>query len=166
LKERIFFTPAKIFISISFILAFSFVHLFLSAPFYFNYTNFLLPQKYLISDAWGYGGYESAQYLNSLPNANDLLVWTDYDGVCEFFIGKCMLRQYKYSAKQNFDYAVLTRRGKILYDPNHIRWIKEDNLSMKEAYDNPVPDWQLLINDRPENFVRVVKLQKWPIDNK
>ncbi|PJA88259.1 MAG: hypothetical protein CO139_04215 [Candidatus Moranbacteria bacterium CG_4_9_14_3_um_filter_36_9] len=37
-------------------------------PFYLNYESFLLPKKYVVTDAWGYGEYEAAQYLNSLPN--------------------------------------------------------------------------------------------------
>lgn len=134
------------------------ISLITSRPFYFNYTNPLLPKQFLISDAWGYGGYEAAQYLNTLPNAQNLLVWTDYEGVCEFFVGKCMLKQYKYSSKQQIDYAVLTRRGGILYNPNHSRWAKEGNLSMKQAYDNPDPGWQLQIGGRPENFIKVVKV--------
>lgn len=134
------------------------ISLLSSYPFYFNYTNALLPKQSLISDAWGYGGYEAAQYLNSLPNAQNLLVWTDYEGVCEFFVGKCMVKQYKYSSKQPIDYAVVTRRGGILYNPNHSRWTKEGNLSMKQAYDNPNPDWQLAIHNRPGNFIKVVKV--------
>ncbi len=129
-----------------------------SQPFYLNYTSPLLPKSELISDAWGYGGYEAAQYLNALPNAENLLVWTDYEGVCEFFVGKCLVKQYKYSSKQAIDYAVLTRRGKILYNPDHSRWMKADNLFMKPAYDDPNPEWQLLINNRPENFIKVVKV--------
>jgi 4-amino-4-deoxy-L-arabinose transferase-like glycosyltransferase len=145
---------------IVFIIVCSLFSLLASQPFYFNYTNPLLPKQSLISDAWGYGGYEAAQYLNALPNAENLLVWTDYEGVCEFFKGKCMVRQYKYSNKQAIDYAVITRRGKILYKPDHSRWAKAGNISMKEVYDNPNPDWALAIDDRTENFIKVVKLAK------
>lgn len=145
-------------IAIIFIVLCSMGSIVTSQPFYFDYTNALLPKQFLISDAWGYGGYEATQYLNALPNAENLLIWTDYEGVCEFFVGKCMLKQYKYSSKQKIDYAVLTRRGKILYDPNHSRWMKEGNLLMQQAYDNPNPDWLLEINGRPENFVKVVKI--------
>ena len=41
----------------------------LISPFYFSYTNDLLPKTYIINGAWGYGGYEAAQYMNNLPNA-------------------------------------------------------------------------------------------------
>jgi mannose-1-phosphate guanylyltransferase len=71
-----------------------------------------------------------------------------------------MVKQYKYSSKQTIDYAVITRRGKILYNPNHSRWAKAGNFSMKEAYDNPHPDWALAVDGRPENFIKVVKMAK------
>ncbi|MDP3957382.1 MAG: glycosyltransferase family 39 protein [bacterium] len=142
------------------IAAFSLISLVASQPFFFNYANGFLPKKSLISDAWGYGGYEAAQYLNGLPGAENLLVWSDYEGVCEFFVGKCMIKQYKYSSRQKIDYAVITRRGDILYNPNHSRWLKEGNLSMKQAYDDPDPDWLLEIDGRPENFIKVVKVEE------
>ena len=42
-------------------------------PYYFNYTSSLLPSDAVIADSWGYGGYEAAQYLNSLPDAEHQL---------------------------------------------------------------------------------------------
>jgi 4-amino-4-deoxy-L-arabinose transferase-like glycosyltransferase len=149
----------KKFLFTSSIVFFSFGSAFLSMPFYFNYANFLLPKTALVSDTWGYGGYEAAQYLNTLPNAQNLLVWTDYEGVCEFFKGKCLTKQYKYPNTVPIDYAVLTRRGSILYNPNHSRWTKEGNLFMKPAYDDPNPQWRLDINGQPENFIKVVKMK-------
>lgn len=129
-------------------------------PFYTNYANFLLPQNNLVSSAWGYGGYEAAKYLNSLPEAEKLLVWSDYEGVCEFFVGSCMTKQYQHASSQTFDYAVITRRGEILYNPDHIRWQNKKNLNMVPAYKSTEPEWSLEINGRPENFVRVIKIAK------
>ncbi len=129
-------------------------------PFYFNYTNFLLPKSALINDAWGYGGYEAAQYLNSLPDAEHLTVWIDYYGVCEFFVGKCL---NAYTFDQSIvkpDYYVLTRRGKIRYMSRYARWERLSGLTAYRYYDIPDPDWQLLIDNRPGNFIRVVKVQK------
>ncbi len=130
----------------------------LAAPFYFNYTNFFLPREKVIHHSWGLGGYEAAQYLNSLPNADRLLIWSDYYGVCEFFRGRCLTLEYEAAAKQRFDYAVLSSRGKSLYRPEHSRWKKTKNLQMSAAYADPNPDWQLLIDDRERNFVKVVKM--------
>ncbi len=131
-----------------------------AAPFYFNYTNFLLPQEKIIHHSWGYGGYEAAQYLNSLPDAQNLLVWSDYYGICEFFKGKCVTMEYEAAAGQPFDYAVLSHRGRNLYRPEHSRWQKQKNLQMSAAYTESHPAWQLLIDNRPENFVKVVKIAK------
>ena len=129
------------------------------SPFYFNYTNFLLPKSALINDAWGYGGYEAAQYLNSLPDAERLTVWIDYYGVCEFFVGKCL---NAYTFDQNVvrpDYYVLTRRGKIRYMSRADRWERLSGLTAYKYYDTPTPDWQLSIGGRPGNFIKVVRVK-------
>jgi 4-amino-4-deoxy-L-arabinose transferase-like glycosyltransferase len=129
-------------------------------PFYFNYTNFLLPKAVLINDAWGYGGYEAAQYLNGLPDARNLTVWIDYYGVCEFFVGKCL---DAYTFNPNVvrpDYYVLTRRGQIRYIPRYLRWEEKSGLTAYKYYDIQNPDWQLFIDGRPGNFIKVVKVIK------
>lgn len=138
----------------------SFVSIITIHPFYFNYTNSLLPTSRLIHDAWGYGGYEAAEYLNSLPDAKNLTVWIDYYGVCEFFVGKC-LSAYTFDPRViKPDYYVLTRRGKIRYMSRRDRWEERSGLTAYKYYDIPNPDWELLIDGRPSNFVRVVKVVK------
>ncbi|MFZ2299670.1 MAG: glycosyltransferase family 39 protein [Candidatus Moraniibacteriota bacterium] len=129
-------------------------------PFFFNYTNFLLPKSALIHDAWGYGGYEAAQYLNGLPDAEHLTVWIDYYGVCEFFVGRCLSA---YTFDQDVvtpDYYVLTRRGRIRYMSRYDRWERLSGLTAYRYYAIADPDWQLLIGDRPGNFIKVVKIKK------
>lgn len=127
-------------------------------PFYSNYTNTFLSRDNIISDTWGYGGYEAAQFLNSLPDAQNLLVWSDYEGVCEFFKGECITKQYKHAEGKEIDYAIITRRGGILYDPDHSHWAKDGHLFMKPAYDSNDPDWSLSIGGREKSFVKVVKM--------
>lgn len=126
-------------------------------PFYFNYTSFLLPKRKNIVGSWGYGGYEAAQYLNNLPNAKELLVWSDYDGFCDFFVGKCMEKKdWNKKMKNNdsaniaIDYFVATRRGHIVSDDKW-DWI-EKNIKLDEK-----PVWELLIDNRPRNFIKVFK---------
>lgn len=129
-------------------------------PFYFNYTNFLLPKSALISDAWGYGGYEAAQYLNGLPDAEHLTVWIDYYGVCEFFVGRCLSA---YTFDPNVvkpDYYVLTRRGQTRYMSRASRWERLSGLTAYRYYAAPDPAWQLLIDNRSGNFIRVVRVNK------
>ncbi|MFZ1626296.1 MAG: glycosyltransferase family 39 protein [Candidatus Moraniibacteriota bacterium] len=129
-------------------------------PFYFNYANFLLPKEALISDSWGYGGYEAAEYLNALPNASELTTWSDYYGVCEFFVGKC-LTAYTFDGTQiQPDYYVLTRRGKIRYMSRYDRWEQKSGLTAYRYYDRPNPDWSLEIDDRPGNYVKVFRVER------
>jgi hypothetical protein len=96
-----------------------------SKPFYFNYTNSLLPAKYIITDSWGYGGYEAAQAINQMSNSKNMKIWSDYNGVCVFFNGECnaniltMKNTMKMNEKKgrelkDFDYFVTSRRGSNL----------------------------------------------------
>ena len=138
----------------------SLASLYAIQPFYFNYTNSLLPKSALINDAWGYGGYEAAQYLNSLPDAERLTVWIDYYGVCEFFVGRCLSAYTFDPALVQPDYYVLTRRGQMRYMSRADRWERLSGLTAYRYYGAPHPAWQLLIDDRPGNFVKVVKVEK------
>jgi 4-amino-4-deoxy-L-arabinose transferase-like glycosyltransferase len=142
------------------ILGASLLSLYSIKPFYFNYSNLLLPKQALISDSWGYGGYEAAEYLNSLPNASALTVWSDYYGVCEFFVGKC-LTAYTFNGNEiQPDYYVLTRRGKIRYMSRYDRWEQKSGLTAYRYYDRTDPAWSLAIDDRPGNYVKVFKVEK------
>lgn len=144
------------FLSIAIIIT-SITSLWKTSPFYFNYTNFLLPEKYLITGSWGEGGYEAAQHLNSLPNAENLTVWADYSGVCEFFKGTC-IKLYDISDHNYLiDYYVLTRRGEIKYEPSRPRWRKPGYIDAYKYYGRNDPDWSLYINNRPGNFIKIFK---------
>ncbi len=128
-------------------------------PFYFNYNSFLLPAQNSITSAWGYGGYEAAQYINSLPQADNLTIWSDYYGVCEFVKSKC-ITSYKFDNSQyKIDYYVLTQRGEKRYDPTYPLW-KTDRLMTVQAYPyyykkNPV--WDLYINNKKTNYIKIFK---------
>ncbi|MEP7162262.1 MAG: hypothetical protein ABI747_00650, partial [Candidatus Moraniibacteriota bacterium] len=125
-----------------------------------NYMNGFLPKKMLLTDSWGYGGYEAAQYLNALPDAKNLTVWSDYYGVCEFLVGKCLTAYSFDGSKIKPDYYVLTRRGRIRYMSRYDRWEEKSGLIAYQYYDRPDPDWAVIIDGRPGNFVKVVKVQK------
>lgn len=156
---------SRIWITVS-IMIICFVSLWGTKPFYLNYSSFFLPKNYIISDAWGYGGYEAAQYLNSLPGAENLSVWSDNSGVCEFFKGKCIKSSPVTRCKfpkgyDHFDYLVFSRRGEILFlDLMQIGCINT------EAYQKIIdlyhdkeakPLFELDINGRPSNFIQVFK---------
>lgn len=139
------------------LLFFSLSSLYFAKPFYLNYTNFLLPQKSIVSDAWGYGGYEAAQYLNALPNSQELTIWADYYGVCEFFVGQCLTDYTLTTGKYAIDYYVLTRRGAIRYQQSQSRWELPDGVKATPYYENPQALWKLEIGNRPENFIKIFK---------
>ena len=68
-----------------------------------------------------------------------------------------------YTFDQNLvrpDYYVLTRRGKIRYMSRADRWERLSGLTAYKHYDIPDPDWQMLVDDRPGNFIRVVRVKK------
>lgn len=134
--------------------------LFLAKPFYFNYTNSLLSKNQSVTDAWGYGGYEAAKFLNSLPNPENTIIWTDYYGVCEFFKGKC-LTDYKFDqSKYPVEYYILTRRGKIRYEPNYYRLIEEPNvIKALSYYSQKNPIWELDIDNRTQNYIKIFKAE-------
>ena len=84
--------------------------LYFIKPFYFSYANFLLPKNYVLNlKDMGDGSYEAAQYLNSLPNAKNLKVWTDKSGVCQFFVGKFCKSGFSFDGRGwTFDYFVVS----------------------------------------------------------
>ncbi len=135
----------------------SIINLWLSTPYYFSYTNDLLSKDKLITHAWGYGGYEAAQFLNSLPQAQNLTIWADYHGTCEFFKGTC-LTKYKFDKeKYKIDYYVFTKRGEELLNPTHSTWLKNNKVEAYRYYFKDNPAWKLYIGDRKLNYVKVFK---------
>ncbi len=128
-----------------------------SKPYYANFANMLLPKTSLISHSWGYGGYEAAMYLNALPDARNTTIWSDYYGVCEFFVGRC-LTAYTFDPKIAPDYYVLTRRGQLRYMPKYEKWEEKSGLVAYQYYDRTDPLWSLSINGKNENFVKVFRV--------
>jgi 4-amino-4-deoxy-L-arabinose transferase-like glycosyltransferase len=149
----------KIWISL-FIILLSFVSFWLIKPFYFNYASELLPKKYALSYAWGFGGYEAAQYLNSLPNAENIVVWSDYYGFRNFFRGITYDNLILKKDAQKIDYFVLTQKGRSAYD----YWCRKAKSRCQKRYapawkyyDATNPVWERSIDDRPENFIKIFK---------
>jgi len=136
------------------ILSWSGLSLAADRPYYFNYTNDLLPYDDDVVGAWGYGGYEAAKYLNSLTFSEYSIAWGDYEGFCPFFHGRCIkgsvIKWHKKGTFRGIDYFVVSRRGLIR---NESTWRKLIN----EGIVDPKPLWTLYIGDRPGNFVEVYK---------
>lgn len=129
-----------------------------TTPYYANYSNILLPPRALQDHGWGYGGYEAAKYLNNLPDAKNLTIWSDYYGTCEFFIGRCLTAYTLKLDERGPSYYVLTKRGKNRYMSRFDRWEAKSGLIAHRYYDRPHPDFAIDINGKSENFVRVYKV--------
>jgi len=129
---------------VSFLLiAFSLVSLLSARPHYFVYTNAFLPDRYLLSTPWGYGGYEAAQYLNALPDAENLVVWADMYGMCEFFEGRCVRKQkLKPEEYREVDYLYRTLNGA---------------LRPKFPYEYGEQVFRMSIGGQPGNFVKLIR---------
>jgi 4-amino-4-deoxy-L-arabinose transferase-like glycosyltransferase len=124
-------------------LALNVFSILLISPFYFSYTNELLPKKYIISGAWGYGGYEAAQYMNKMPDAKNLTLWVDVYGVCEFFVGNCIHTAKIDPEKYKIDYYLRSLQATI--NPRFKTNMSENSI------------WHIYIDNRPKSFLKIYK---------
>lgn len=138
----------------------------LMTPFPLSYASSFLPSRYHVDvKDMGPGSYEAAQYLNSLPEAESMLIWTDKIGVCKFFVGRCKRGlDYEKLRRDGLDYVVVSSgresrtstmmRGDI--DAEQSGLIRFD-----EYYEGTsTPDFEILINSRPSHFVRVFRFEE------
>ena len=132
----------------------------LTTPFPLSYASSFLPARYHtdVKDM-GAGSYEAARYLNTLPGAKDMLIWTDKDGVCKFFVGRCSSSQSYVSLRERgLDYIVVSagrqsRTGKMM--GGDIANNKPGIIRFDQYYDRPNPVYEIDINDRPSHYVKV-----------
>lgn len=163
LSEINFFKPWK---KVVYILTvtFSLISLLSIKPFYFSYASDLLPKEYVLNlKDMGDGSYEAAQYLNNLPNAKDLSIWSDKKGVCTFFLGKCFIGvEFKKEDETDFDYFVLSSGRK-----NRTTNINKNKLSASVTefkiyplYEMNNPDFEIKIGGRSNNFIKIFSSSK------
>ncbi len=154
-------TPSKkhLFAFIVLIIFAESISVYFSAPHYFNYQNIFLPKKYILTDSWSYGIFETAQYLNELPNAKDLTIWSDRKAICYYFVGNCIMRRKIDATKNPPDYFVLTRRGVVRH---HFKWLNDfdapysvDSVYADEILNNP--SWKYNILNKEKNYIKIIK---------
>jgi hypothetical protein len=135
-----------------------------TTPFPLSYASLLLPAKYGIDvKDMGAGSYETAKYLNALPDAPNLLIWTDKDGVCKFFVGRCMgSLNYKRLHEEGLDYIVVSA-GRQSRTTKMMRGDIEMNvpglIHFDQYYMKRDPAYEIDINGRPSQFVKVFKFE-------
>jgi hypothetical protein len=130
--------------------------LFSVKPFYFTYASSLLPQEHILNiKDMGDGSYEAAQFLNHLPNAHALNIWSDKGAVCAVFVGNCTTNFKKSDfAKANFDYFILSngrwsRTRKLSLGVN-------DHYDFEKAYTTNEAVFSLSLGNRTSNFIKIV----------
>lgn len=132
-------------------------------PFYFSYANFMLPKQFTIHDSWGHGSYEAAQFLNSQPNPEQIIIWSNSDTVCRFFKGKCLKSRKIDLSKVTPDYFVVSKRGELKIS-NRFEFKdmpsnqKDSAYYFQKLHNNNV--WEIIIDKRPDNFIKIVKFEK------
>jgi hypothetical protein len=102
-------------------------------PFYFGYTNFLLPEKFSITQSWGHGTYEAAEYLNSLPGAENKVIWSNTNTICMFFKGKCLNTRKIDLNVVTPDYFVISKRGELKAEKGFV-FINPDYAGKDSSY--------------------------------
>jgi 4-amino-4-deoxy-L-arabinose transferase-like glycosyltransferase len=133
--------------------------------FYFSYNSSLLPKDYIInSKDMGDGNYEIAQYLNNLPNAHMLLIWTDKRGVCQFFVGGCnnMIQDMDIvNIAPEIDYYIISQNRE-----NYIERLTSEKLQrnpeyeirLDRLYDETVPTaFTLHPSEREGHYIKVIE---------
>lgn len=136
--------------------------LWIIRPFYFSYANFFLPKKFTIHHSWGHGFYQAAEYLNSLPEAQNIVIWSNTNTICPFFNGHCLKSRKINLNVVKPDYFVVSRRGQLKTSRffellNSPTPEKDSNYYLKKIKNDY--EWSLFINGRPENFVKIVKFE-------
>jgi 4-amino-4-deoxy-L-arabinose transferase-like glycosyltransferase len=149
-----------------------------SSPFYLHYTNVLNINDNVITDAWGYGGYEVAQYANKLPDAQNITVWADREGFNEFYIGKTYWRGVDNPFElQDVDYLFLTVGGERIFTQASYNWkqgaryfyaYEAANTPIIDYY-NKTPIYQINIGNNKNNYIKLVRfnsITEFTLENK
>jgi 4-amino-4-deoxy-L-arabinose transferase-like glycosyltransferase len=137
-------------------------------PFYLHYTNATNIHDTVVNEAWGYGGFEVAQYTNKLPNAENLNIWVDREGFGEFAVSNIFTRNkaYPFNKEDNIDYIVLTEGGNRIYERmrHEVTMGKSTERSRKMItsplleYYTKVPEYEICIHNNPKNCTRLIKI--------
>jgi len=136
--------------------------LILIKPYYFAYASDLLPKKYVLNlKDMGDGSFEAAQYLNNLPDAQNLSIWSDKVAVCEYFVGQCSVSlKIKNTAGLYFDYFVIShgREAKSGWFVERRGITAEDFANLGNFYQSDnFMGRKIEIDGRPDNFVKIIK---------
>ena len=126
-------------------------------PNFLAYASEILPKDMSVNlKGMGEGSFEAATYLNSLPGAHEMTIWSDKGAVCEAFVGRCFIDFKNKTFKENhFDYFVVStdREGRSL----KMSGGKVADANFNELYSSQTSAFEFIIGGRPINFVKVIK---------
>lgn len=127
-------------------------------PHYLAYASELLPKSHIVNlKGMGEGSIQAAQYLNSLPGAENMTIWSDKGAVCEAFFGRCFINFERETFRDNgISYFVVSadRRSRSLKMSENVR----NTVDFEQLYNgNHPPAFEEIIGRNPNNFVKVFK---------
>ena len=128
-------------------------------PDFLAYASEILPTQMSVNlKGMGEGSFEAGTYLNSLPGAHEMTIWSDKGAVCEAFVGKCYIDFKNKTFRENqFDYFVVStdRMSRSL----KMSGGQIAGIDFKELYAYQNPEFEVIIGKRAINFVKVIKLK-------
>ncbi|MFA7209265.1 MAG: glycosyltransferase family 39 protein [Parcubacteria group bacterium] len=159
-----YFLGVKFYLLAGFIFIISIVSLVQTKPFFLAYSSRLLPDRFMTNlKDMGDGSWEVSHYLNSLPDAERLVIWSDKKQVCEKFVGKCKTGfRYQDLANFKFDYLIASAGGKAetLNRSSQRKSAFESafgTIDVQNLYDpDGYSDFKVNIDGKPEDFIKVV----------
>lgn len=150
-------------LSAAFVFTASFYSLWSIRPFYFSYESPLLPKKFTVNSTWGDGFYEAAEYLNSKPNAENIIIYSNSATICPFLKGKCLTSRKIDLNLVKPDYLILSKRGE-LKEKNRFIFTNPDYRGKPASwyFENIETnyEWAVFIGGRENNYVKVVKFEE------
>jgi len=131
--------------------------LFQIKPNFLAYASEILPKDYIVNlKGMGEGSFEAGSYLNALPGAHEMTIWSDKGAVCEAFVGKCYI-DFKNNTfrENNFDYFVVStdRMSRSLKMSNG----SIEDVDFNSLYSSKNSNFEFIIGGREINFVKVIK---------
>lgn len=124
-------------------------------PYYLAYASEILPNSYIVNlKGMGEGSFEAASFLNQLPDAQNMKIWSDKGAVCEAFVGKCFIDFKESTFRRNqIDYFVIStdRRSRSLKRTR----LLENVADIKKLYSSNDYIFNATIANNPNDFVRV-----------
>lgn len=161
LKDKKIFSENKHYLLAGFLVAMLLIPLFRIKPFFFAYSSELLPKKYFInSEVMGDGDFEIAEFLNQLPNSNQLKIWTDSVQICEGFAGACEKGASLDILEKKYDYYVVSSVGtKKILSLAEGRGINPETIQKLKSYYSleTSGDYKIEIDNRPKYFLKAIR---------